>query len=187
MQKLALIGPPGSGKSTIATAWLGIHEKAQETAKLSFAEFLRWELAEAFCVREQLDCKDLYFRLNDREQKQIWRPLLQTWGQTRRDVVDKDYWVNPVRDRFYYLLAKGYERVAVDDCRYPNEYEFLKTAGFTVVRLEQTAETLQQLSDAAAHHESETYWPHFGYDYFLTYEPGAQHQAKRIEEWFSKR
>ena len=187
MLKLALIGPPHSGKSTIATAWLGIHPKGEDTAKLSFAEHLRWEVAEAFCLREDLDCQDLYFRLGDQSQKAKWRSLLQAWGQSRRDNVDENYWVDPVFARIKYLETRQYARCAVDDCRYPNEYAMLKNRGFTIIRLEPGPDTFQQLTDDQRVHQSEEHWPRFEYDYFLTYEEGAAHQARRIEDWLGKR
>lgn len=186
MLKLALIGPPGSGKSTIATAWLGLHPQAEDTAKLSFADHLRWELAEAFALREGLDTKDMFFRLADPSQKTKWRGLLQAWGQARRDVVDIDYWVDVIAKRIDYMETRQFARVAVDDLRYPNEHVMLRAKGFAIVRLAPGPDTVEALTDPQAHHESEVHWPHFSYDHFLTYEHGAAVQARRIEEWLAK-
>lgn len=148
MLSVALIGPAGAGKSTLATyleRWYGY-------VRLSFAEPLRALAEAAFGPIE----KDGRYAVRPGGGPEEWwtgRELLQRIGtDALRDQVDEDFWVRIMRRR---LDAMGAERpgvpVVVDDCRYPNEHALLSDRGFLVVRVLGRGQSPND-------HASERYW-----------------------------
>lgn len=78
--------------------------------------------------------------------KRLWGPegaadrdKLQQLGMACRQI-DKDVWVNLLLEDLQYnrLLIREYYPVAVDDCRFMNEWYALKAAGFVMVRVTTT-------------------------------------------------
>ena len=177
----ALVGAPGSGKSSIADA-LGV--------RMSFADGVRREVAGAlapvlrFYLGSEWTEDETLADMTDPERKDIYRPLLQVWGTDFRRAQDPNYWVSAMVDRLYRSKAEDIDRcLVVDDCRFPNEYAALQTLGFYFVRLESGANT-RPLTGAQLAHESERYWPQFKVDLVLDYQPGPEVQAQRIREAF---
>ncbi|MCZ2108547.1 MAG: hypothetical protein LC118_03085 [Dehalococcoidia bacterium] len=183
----ALIGAPGSGKSSIADA-LGV--------RMSFADGVRREVAgylgpilqmHSDEIRELLDLwssgvthSDILRYMTDPITKDAFRPLLQVWGTDFRRAQDPDYWCRALETRIRRSMAEdSSRRLVVDDCRFPNEYNLLKSLGFKFVTLESGANT-RPLSGAQLAHESERYWPRFSVDLVLDYKPGPGVQAQRI-------
>lgn len=156
--RVAFCGEPGSGKTALSEL-VG--------TRLSFAQAVKLELAEVLVTVIGLDVRDIIDAMNDPMYKDRYRHLLQVWGSYRR-AQDPDYWVEKLRRRLNENMD-GPDR-AVDDCRYPNEYEMLQTFGFKFVRL-QSGETTRHLMGEEAAHESEQYWPEFAFDLELPYLP----------------
>ena len=199
--RVALLGAPGSGKSTIAEALGGV--------KLSFAEELRKEVAAVlapiffaldnpnysnFVTRVDqggIGGLDHYARLllqdmKDVEVKDGFRPLLQQWGTDFRRTQDPDYWVNKVERLITHLGAADRSTdFVIDDCRFPNERDMLADNGFAFVLLESGPAT-RPLTGGQMGHSSERYWPLFPVDLVLDYQPGPQLQANRIREALEK-
>lgn len=61
------------------------------------------------------------------------RRILQNIGQTVREY-DEDFWLRIALDKIAVARKWGLP-VVVTDCRYPNEYEALRSAGFKMVRV----------------------------------------------------
>lgn len=205
--KIALVGAPGSGKSSIGDALCG-----ETGAKLSFAAGVKEEVAEViqpfvrgYVERGILAGVDKLLELmgmppglmkadfipggypegfivedmNDPEVKDGFRTLLQMWGTEFRRAQDPDYWVKRAQTKLARLVAEGFDPIVIDDCRFPNEYAMLKSEGFHFVRLE-SGPTTRPLTGAQAEHESERYWPSFNVDLVLDFQEGPEVQAERI-------
>lgn len=191
--RLALLGPTGSGKSTIAAEWAKLRFKIDgHTAKsLSFAGPLKAEVARALAPLI-IDARGrprngaerwLLVQFADPKTKDRWRGILQWWGTEFRRADREDYWVQQTVeaiDRFEDLGDRGHPRsIVVDDCRFPDEYAMLRERGFTFVRLT-TGATVRQQTEGKDTHASEQHWERWGVDLELSYEPGPEKQAKRI-------
>lgn len=147
MRSIALIGPQGSGKTTVARA-LAAHGYQH----LSFAGLLR---AIATLAYGPVDKAATYtVRRGGADVALTGRRLLQELGtDTIRQTMDEDFWLRALLRR----LRPGRAYV-VDDCRFPNEETALRDRGFLFVRLHGRAAPDQ------ADHESERHWPTFTYD-----------------------
>ena len=161
--RIALIGPPGTGKTTIGDHFLSLRPEPRGV-RLSFADALKTE------VHNSLD-----FVPKTPEEKETVRPVYQAWGMFRRLHNGEDYWVKYVE--MYIEMMAHFDQV-VDDCRFPNEYELLKQKQYKFVRLEAGGTTI-----AVADHESERHWPSFEADLVLDYIKGPRLQAERIIYW----
>lgn len=187
--RLALLGEPGSGKTTIADAWVVLREKIDEhtARRVSFAAALRWEVARALAPTLPAGTTDgeawLLKQFGDPQTKDRWRRLLQAWGTDYRRTDDPEYWLRQTEEviqRFEDIGDPGLMRsIVVDDCRFPNEYDMLARRGFTFVRLE-AGETTRPLTEEEAAHDSEQYWQEWPAAIELPYVRGPKAQAERI-------
>lgn len=171
--RIALIGNPGSGKSSIAKELC----RLTGARPLSFAEYLRHELATAlgqdYAIRGTLPPSEHGKRMTDPATKDAYRPLLQAWGAFRRQE-QPDYWLRRVEDRIF--NGRGY---VIDDARYDNEHAALARLGFKFVALDGGA-YMRPLRGTEAEHESERNWPQWDPYLYLSYREGVSHQAYRI-------
>lgn len=62
--------------------------------------------------------------------KAIMRPLYVAWGQTFRNGLHENYWINNL------IHTHHDKRFIIDDMRFRNEFNALKEAGFITIRLE---------------------------------------------------
>lgn len=176
LRGIALLGSPGSGKTSIADALVTMHVDGRRWERRSFAAALKDELA---CLLTRTDwlngeARKLRTYMDDVRHKDKFRGLLQALGQFRRENTHPDYWVRKTTiqmfpDRCY----------VVDDCRYPNEYGALRNLGFKFVRLADGPHT-RPLEGAEAEHESESYWRDWDVDLDLPYTEGVGVQAERV-------
>ena len=174
---VALLGEPGSGKTTIGNALLEL----EGGMRLSFAGALKNELANGLAFVEDYGFDRQAFRrhraaMDDPATKDTYRSILQWWGSLRRAEYE-DHWAHKVLDQMVY---GGF--YVVDDCRYWNEYRMLSDAGFAFVSLG-PGETTRRLTGEQAAHPSEQDWPSFPPNLVLPYQRGPAAQAARISEW----
>lgn len=155
-QNIAFIGKARSGKDT-AGARLVQH---YAFTRLAFADPLK---RMALQVDPLIPMKhlDSHARLSAcvaaagwEDAKDRWpeiRRVLQYMGQTVREL-DPDFWVRMLMDKA--KAAEGWNMpVVVTDCRYRNEAETLRAAGFRLVRIKRhTGRTVSM----TAQHPSET-------------------------------
>ena len=153
---------------------------------MSFADGVRQEVAQALFRVVNLYSEfqyypaDLVDEMVDPSVKDVFRPLLQVWGTDFRRAQDPDYWVRALEARIDRSFAEDRTRtLVVDDARFPNEFELLRSRGFKFVRLESGAST-RPLTGAQLAHESERHWPTEPVDLVLPYTPGPAAQATRI-------
>lgn len=160
--KLALTGKLRSGKSLVGNH-LYIRHGFDEVAfgdalKRTLSEVFPWDFANAGPHKP--------------------RALLQRYGQLMREI-DEQVWVRHVERKvggiIDYRVNSGAEKVGVviTDLRQPNEYEWAKENGFTIVRVsapkDVRIERAKSLSDAFElnhlTHETESHIDGFAVDY----------------------
>lgn len=115
--RIALFGPMCSGKTYQANALI----EEFDFTKVAFADRLKELADELFSVKGK-----------DGDA----RAVLQALGTNLRHI-DQDIWVNVMAKRLLHIFeVQGIEtRVVVDDVRYPNEYNYLRDAGFLMVQI----------------------------------------------------
>jgi len=133
------VGKAGSGKSTVARYFVNrLHFR-----KLAFADAVKLE-AEAIFNRAMIKPKD--------------RQLLQWLGDGARQF-DENVWINHFGMLLHTIEAAyrknqiKYNGIVVDDCRYPNEAEYLRQQGFKIFKLVGRG---YKLPKKVAKHPSET-------------------------------
>lgn len=195
---IALIGGIGAGKSTTANALMAISGDPIFTPfglvpiRLSFADALRSEVAKvlsaAECdskdiltVKDRLMVYDRYLKaLKDPELKKPYRPLMQWWGQWRRNTCGDSYWRDKVITRINDIrwMQKSPILPLIDDCRYDNEYHLLKTNGFIFIKLAPNPDPSYVETNANQTHDSEIDWKLWEVDLELDWEPLTSRVAK---------
>lgn len=156
--KLAFIGPMRSGKSE-AARYLA---ETYDFECVSFGDHLRY-------------CVETVWGVNTTGVKP--RAQLQQLGQLAQQF-DPDVWVKPLAAKVFQLTAGNANRerqvsVVIDDLRQPNEYEWCKANGFTIVRVISGAgaqkERMEALGEeyepAQLAHETEQYHRKFDAEY----------------------
>lgn len=131
--KIAFIGPMRSGKSE-AARYLA---ETYDFERVSFGDHLRY-------------CVETVWGVNETGVKP--RAQLQQLGQLARQF-DPDVWVKPLAAKVFQLTAGNANRerqvsVVIDDLHQPNEYEWCKANGFTIIRVISTPDAQQQRIEA---------------------------------------
>jgi len=137
MQNLAFIGKKRSGKDTAADFLV----REFSYTRLAFADDLKRMAVETdpyvptvpgVTVRLSVLIADVGWEYAKDRYPEV-RRLLQHMGQTVREI-DPDFWIRPVMRRVKTAQAWNLP-VVVTDCRYLNEAEALRAAGFKLVRI----------------------------------------------------
>jgi dephospho-CoA kinase len=170
--KIAFIGKMMSGKTTASKFLV----ESREFGRLAFAYPVK-----EFSVRTLNSLAHMFGReqnwtmetLEQRKSEPQVRKLLQLVGtELGRELVGyENVWVDLLIDKVEYM-----DRVVVDDCRFPNEAEALKEAGFTIVRvirpeqdrLEAVRQAYPDSWEDIIRHPSETSLDHFEADITIT-------------------
>ena len=138
---VGLIGPAGSGKSTVAQYLVGSRGYAQESfagaLKDCVAAIFGWNRedleGETPASREWRETVDRWWaaRLNISDLTPRW--VLRHFGtEVMRDGFHKDIWVASLQRRLHALESP----VVVSDVRFPNEAEAIRDADGILVRIE---------------------------------------------------
>lgn len=109
--------------------------------RVAFADELKTEVEELFLKPYGFD----KLILDDLEKKDVFRPIMQGWGSFRRELFDKNYWVNLAIEKM-----KDEDAIyIITDARYLNEILYLKNLGATTIHIKRDLENKE-------HHSSET-------------------------------
>lgn len=154
-RNIALMGKAKSGKGVIAEYLRDTHGyRVVSFARPVKVACGRMVLGNGVYEHEALDYVN--------EHKDAFRPMLQAYGMAMRTLVAEDYWV-----RYALASIEGYNDfgcpVVVDDCRFPNEADALREAGFLIVEVFRpewhrwsVGGLAHSLDSATAAHTSET-------------------------------
>jgi len=126
---IALSGKKRSGKNTVA-ALAGKLLKFS-SKEYAFATALKQEVARICGVT----VKDI------EADKELYRPLLQSWAEYQRKTKGEDYWVRKVALQ---LKNETVDAVFITDLRYKNEYNFLRMCGAILVRVSRPSDSIDK-------------------------------------------
>ena len=152
MKVICISGKAGSGKSTCAEAMREHLERTTDFRVLlcNYADALKYVLK-------------TYFHWNG-QKDEAGRKLLQEKGTDEMRAYDANFWVNLLVG-ILSAYHKSWDVVIVADCRFKNEIDLLKSAGFSVttVRIERPNFD-NGLAREQKIHESETGLDDYAFD-----------------------
>jgi hypothetical protein len=136
VSNIAIVGGFAAGKTTLSEGLV-----QQGYTRVSFARYLKEILSTVYNDGAPIEKTDEYevTALDGSERTISGRQLLQEFGQSVK-AMDRDFWI-------YSLFADirsgryGPQPYVTDDCRFPYEAEALRSAGFTIVKLDTPLET----------------------------------------------
>src|SRR5699024_7573604 len=173
--KIALTGKMRSGKSTVAEIlWLDY-----DLTRRSFGGALKYyadkmfEGSEVYPIEVEEYGEPCPF--DGKRDTRIKKPrkLYQDFGQAMRQL-DENIWIRHVEQGIEYdRLFTKYKGVVIDDLRQPNEYEWAKANGFTIIRvdasedlrLERAKQAGDSFSEEDMAHDTEQHVDGFSVDY----------------------
>ena len=172
---IGVVGYISSGKGTVGD----ILEREHGYKKFAFADALKDAVASIFVWPRGLLEGDTNASRAFRERIDPWwshkfgyevtpRLILQKFGtEACRNGIADNIWIAALEKRIH-----GYEDVVITDCRFPNEIDFIRSAGGVIVRVRRGEDpSVEELSKM---HISETAWNAFPPDYTI-------HNDKDIE------
>ena len=165
---IGVVGFIGSGKGTVGDVLVreyGYH-------KFAFADALKDAVAGIFLWPRGLLEGDTNASRAFRERVDVWwshklgyevtpRLILQKFGtEACREGIADNIWIAALEKRI-----QGYEDVVITDCRFPNEIDFIRSAGGKIVRVKRGNDpTPEELSKM---HISETAWNNYDPDFVI--------------------
>ena len=140
---IGIAGRMRTGKSTLATL---LAQKLEEYGGVgvqicinSFAESLRQEISEMIWSNVDSASARYLLSVHEEEHKESIRPLLQAWGQAKRDIIHIDYWVNALSKS---VKRRGCDFTIIDDVRHSNEADYILRNGGILIRLRANTDVL---------------------------------------------
>ena len=159
---IGLSGKKRSGKDTVADIVCNMYPS---TIKYAFASPLKLEVATAtgFSLK--------YIE----EHKSNFRLILQGWGTDfRREIYGKDYWIRKMEEALKLILST-HEHVVIPDVRFLNEYEFVKSLGGVMIRIERAV-------DYSDTHVSENELDHTTFDHVIVNDGTERDLVDKIKQ-----
>lgn len=146
---IGICGNMKSGKSVLATQL----SQCFDIPILSFAESLRVEVSQAFFHKQRKSEARYLWDMLEMQDKSLTRPILQAWGQGRRDLRDIDYWVDRLQA---YADSKQIEYAIIDDVRHENEAKHILENDGMIIRLHANERVLIERGASNLQHNSES-------------------------------
>ena len=156
---IGLVGYIGSGKGTVADTLVRYHQYH----KFAFADALKDAVATIFMWPRDLLEGDTNASRAFRERVDVWwshklgyevtpRLILQKFGtEACRNGIADNIWITALEKRII-----GFDNVVISDVRFPNEIDFIRSAGGKIIRVKRGEDpTPDELSKM---HISETAW-----------------------------
>ena len=190
--KIALTGKMRSGKSTVAEIlWLDY-----DLTRRSFGGALKYyadkmfEGSAVYPIEVEEYGEPCPF--DGKRQTRIKKPrkLYQDFGQAMRQL-DEDIWIRHVEQAIEAdKLFPHYKGVVIDDLRQPNEYEWVKANGFTIIRVNadegdriQRAERAGDEFDLESlEHDTEQHVDSFAVDYEINNDSDKEALRRKVDE-----
>ena len=194
--KIALTGKMRSGKSTVAEMlWLDY-----DLTRRSFGGALKYyadkmfEGSTAYPIEvEEYGEPCLFDGKRDTRVKKP-RKLYQDFGQAMRQL-DEDIWIRHVEQAIESdKLFPDYKGVVIDDLRQPNEYEWAKAHGFTIIRVnareDRRLKRAEQAGDSFSAddlaHDTEQHVDGFSVDYTIVNDGSLSDLKRQVDEIMSE-
>ena len=184
---IGLVGYIGSGKGTVGDILVRDHQYT----KFAFADALKDSVATIFMWPRGLLEGDSNASRTFREKVDPWwsmklgyevtpRLILQKMGtEACRHGIADNIWIAALEKRI-----QGYDDVVISDCRFPNEIDFIRSAGGIIVRVKRgddpTPEELSKL------HISETAWNSYEPDYIIHNEGSLTDLKEHVNSYLTR-
>ena len=175
---IGVVGFIGSGKGTVGD----ILEREHGYKKFAFADALKDAVAGIFLWPRGLLEGDTNASRAFRERVDVWwshklgyevtpRLILQKFGtEACRHGIADNIWIAALEKRIH-----GYDDVVITDCRFPNEIDFIRSAGGVLIRVKRGDDpSPEELSNM---HISETAWNNYDPD-FVIHNEGTKDDLK---------
>ena len=108
------------------------------------------------------------------------RLILQKMGtEACRHGIADNIWIAALEKRIH-----GYEDVVISDCRFPNELQFIRSAGGIIVRVKRGNDPSEE--ELAKMHISETAWNNCNPDIVITNDGTVEELKKEIKKILTK-
>jgi hypothetical protein len=165
---IGLVGYIGSGKGTVGDILVRDHQYT----KFAFADALKDATATIFMWPRGLLEGDSNASRAFRERVDPWwsdklgyevtpRLILQKMGtEACRHGIADNIWIAALEKRM-----QGYDNVVISDVRFPNEMNFVRSAGGVIVRVKRGKDPSEQ--ELSKLHISETAWNSYQPDYMI--------------------
>ena len=194
--KIALTGKMRSGKSTVAEIlWL-----EYDLTRRSFGGALKYyadkmfEGSTAYPIEVEEYGEPCPFDGKRDTRVKKPRKLYQDFGQAMRQL-DEDIWIRHVEQAIESdKLFPDYKGVVIDDLRQPNEYEWAKANGFTIIRVnareDRRLKRAEQAGDSFSAddlaHDTEQHVDGFSVDYTIVNDGGLSDLKRQVDEIMSE-
>jgi hypothetical protein len=137
---IGISGRKHSGKDTVAQYLSHFFNKHEhQIIKIAFADALKQEIASAIYKIDlsKVDAKYLMTVKYINDNKDIFRPLMQGWGDFRRKLFSSDYWIKKM-DEELLKYSRQYPSVVaiIPDVRFLNEAQYIKSLNGILIRVE---------------------------------------------------
>ena len=175
---IGVVGFIGSGKGTVGD----ILEREHGYKKFAFADALKDAVAGIFLWPRGLLEGDTNASRAFRERVDVWwshklgyevtpRLILQKFGtEACRHGIADNIWIAALEKRIH-----GYEDVVITDCRFPNEIDFIRSAGGILIRVKRGDDPSPE--EISKMHISETAWNNYDPD-FVIHNEGTKDDLK---------
>lgn len=159
---IGVVGFIGSGKGTVGD----ILEREHGYKKFAFADALKDAVAGIFLWPRGLLEGNTNASRAFRERVDVWwshklgyevtpRLILQKFGtEACREGIADNIWIAALEKRIH-----GYEDVVITDCRFPNEIDFIRSAGGKIIRVKRGDDPSSE--ELSKMHISETAWNNY--------------------------
>ena len=190
--KIALTGKMRSGKSSVAEIlWLNYDLTLRSFGgALKYYADKMFEGSEAYPIEVEEYGEPCPF--DGKRDTRIKKPrkLYQDFGQAMRQL-DEDIWIRHVEQAIKAdKLFPYYKGVVIDDLRQPNEYEWAKSNGFTIIRvnadedlrLERAKQEGDSFSEEDLAHDTEQHSDKFDVDYMIVNDGSLNDLRRQVAE-----
>ena len=131
---IALIGSAGSGKDTMADILLDYLPSSKKYAFADEVKRLTKKMLEDIILSESLSIN--LDQMDSAEFRVLMRPFWQWFGtEFGRERLGKHVWVDALARRIEKESRETVFSIIVTDCRFQNEYEWLKNNNYVIVRV----------------------------------------------------
>lgn len=184
---IGLVGYIGAGKGTVRDILVRNHGYHG----FAFADALKDSVATIFTWPRGLLEGDSNASRAFRERVDPWwsmkfgyevtpRLILQKMGtEACRHGIADNIWIAALEKRI-----QGYDDVVISDCRFPNEIDFIRSAGGVIVRVKRGDDpTPEQLANL---HVSETAWNSYEPDYIIYNESSLDDLKESVKSYLTR-